>query len=101
MWQAAGNETLESAMKLIFRQLEVAFDMTLRTSDDTEHSIEIHERTLHALMNGDAEDIAVAMDEHMVYLETICESVVGRRRWRMTPDFLRPRARTLRGASGE
>jgi GntR family transcriptional regulator, transcriptional repressor for pyruvate dehydrogenase complex len=88
MWRAAANETLEGAMKLIYRQLDIALDMTIRTPPDTKLSIEIHERTLEALMRGGSEEIAEAMDEHMGYLEMICESVVGRRRLRSIPEFL-------------
>jgi DNA-binding FadR family transcriptional regulator len=90
MWRAARNEVLAAAMKGIFRELELGLDMTIRTPDDTSASIEIHERTIEALMRGDANDIAVAMDEHMAHLETISESVLGRRRIRSIPDFLQP-----------
>ena len=90
MWRAARNETLEAAMKVIFRQLEFGLDMSVRTPGDTTESIEIHERTLQALMRGNTKDIAAVMDEHMSYLETISESVLGRRRLRSIPDFLQP-----------
>ena len=88
MWRAAGNETLEATMRLIYRELEVGFDMTIRTPSDTTISIQLHERTLEALMRGDSEEIAEVMDEHLAYLEGICESVLGRRRIRAMPDFL-------------
>jgi DNA-binding FadR family transcriptional regulator len=88
MWRAAQNETLENAMKLIYNELDLALDMTVRTPDDTDRSIELHVQTLAALKRGDAAEIAEIMDEHMSYLEAICESVLGRRRVRTTPDFL-------------
>jgi GntR family transcriptional repressor for pyruvate dehydrogenase complex len=88
MWRAAQNETLENAMKLIYNELDLALDMTVRTPDDTERSIGLHVLTLAALKRGDAVEIAEIMDEHMSYLEAICESVLGRRRIRTTPDFL-------------
>ena len=91
MWRAAGNETLESAMKLIYRDLDVGFDMTIRTPSDTKSSIQLHERTLEALRRGDPDEIADVMDEHLAYLESICESVLGRRRVRGMPDFLESR----------
>jgi DNA-binding FadR family transcriptional regulator len=91
MWRAARNETLEAAMKVIFRQLELGLDMSVRTPHDTTESIKIHERTIEALMRGNSDDITVAMDEHMSYLETISESVLGRRRIRAVPEFLQPR----------
>jgi DNA-binding FadR family transcriptional regulator len=91
MWRAAANEPLEHAMKLIYRKLEIALDMTVRTPDDTVRSIEIHERTLTALMRGDPDEVDAVMDEHMSYLEEISESVLGRRRLRPLPEFLRLR----------
>jgi GntR family transcriptional regulator, transcriptional repressor for pyruvate dehydrogenase complex len=93
MWRAAGNQTLEAAIKLVYRRLAIAFDMTIRTPSDTGLSIELHERTLAALTRGDAVEIDEMMDEHLAYLEDICESVLGRRRVRDEPDFVRSRAR--------
>jgi GntR family transcriptional regulator, transcriptional repressor for pyruvate dehydrogenase complex len=89
MWRAAGNETLEAAIQLVYRRLNIAFDMTLRTPADTGASIELHERTLAALTRGDPTEIDQVMDEHLAYLEDICESVLGRRRVREEPEFLR------------
>jgi DNA-binding FadR family transcriptional regulator len=99
-WRAAQNETLEQAMKLIYAELEVALDMTVRTPSDTTRSIEIHERTLEALKRGEPGELADVMDEHMSYLETICEEVFGRRRVRATPDFLRSGQAVPDGAAG-
>jgi GntR family transcriptional repressor for pyruvate dehydrogenase complex len=93
MWRAAGNATLEAAIKLVYRELAIAFDMTVRTPSDTGLSIELHERTLTALTRGDPAEIDEVMDEHLAYLEDICESVLGRRRVREEPDFLKSRAR--------
>lgn len=99
MWRAADNETLEAMIKLVYRRLAVAFDMTVRNPTDTGASIDLHERTLEALMRGDAAEIAEAMDEHLAYLENICESVLGRRRVREVPDFLQSRAVAVGGGS--
>jgi GntR family transcriptional regulator, transcriptional repressor for pyruvate dehydrogenase complex len=89
MWRAAGNESLDAAIKVIFRQLGIALDMTILNPDDTGASIKLHERTLAALRGGDPTEIDAAMDEHLSFLEEICESVLGRRRLREHPDFLK------------
>jgi GntR family transcriptional regulator, transcriptional repressor for pyruvate dehydrogenase complex len=101
MWRAAGNGTLEAAIKLVYRHLEAGFDMTIRTPDDTAISIQLHERTLAALRRGNSAEIEAVMDEHLAYLEGICESVLGRRRIRTMPDFLSPRHPPLASASGD
>ncbi len=90
LWRAAGNESLEAAIKAVYRRMPIALDMTIRTPADTGTSIELHERTLAALTAGDPAAVDAAMDEHLAYLEDICESVLGRRRVREEPDFLRP-----------
>lgn len=92
MWAAAGNAMLERLMGTILGQLAVPLDMAMRTSADKAAAIEIHEHTLAALMRGDMGGIDTAMDEHMAYLEAICEDVFGRRRVRELPDFLRRQA---------
>jgi GntR family transcriptional repressor for pyruvate dehydrogenase complex len=97
IWRAAANQTLEGAMRLIYGDLEVGFDMTIRTPSDTTKSIQIHERTLEALKRGDPDEIDEVMDEHLSYLESICESVLGRRRVREMPPFLA--GKTAAGAS--
>jgi len=99
MWRGAANKTLEATIKLVYRRLAVAFDMTVRNPSDTGASIDLHERTLEALMRGDSTEIAEAMDEHLAYLEGICESVLGRRRVREAPDFLQSQAGAAQAAA--
>jgi DNA-binding FadR family transcriptional regulator len=96
--RATKNATVVSMMRTLLTQLEIARDMTLRmTSDEPKLAIAIHERTLAAIMSGDPEQIEVAMDEHLNFLERIWEEESGRSRLRKIPDFLLPHAeRTLR-----
>jgi GntR family transcriptional regulator, transcriptional repressor for pyruvate dehydrogenase complex len=89
MWQAAGNPTLEGLLKSLYRRLEVARDMAVRTEIDSRAAIEINERTLTALMRDDEDEVERVMDEHMSYLERICEDALGRKRIRLLPSFLR------------
>jgi GntR family transcriptional regulator, transcriptional repressor for pyruvate dehydrogenase complex len=96
MWRAAGNTTLENLMRILFRRLEVATDMILRTENDLSRAIELHTSTLAALKRGNATEIEVVMDEHLGWLEEFCETVLDRPRIREVPDFLLSR----RAASG-
>jgi GntR family transcriptional repressor for pyruvate dehydrogenase complex len=88
LWQAAGNRTLEDMLRRLFDQLEVVFDMGLRTTTDQTAAVGIHERTLAAVMRGDPEEVEIAMNEHMSHLEQIAEDAFGRKRIRPVPAFL-------------
>jgi DNA-binding FadR family transcriptional regulator len=85
------NATIVSLMRTLLRRLEIARDMALRGHRDPERAVEIHERTLRAIMSRDHEQIETAMDEHMSYLEDIWERESGRSRLREIPPFLLPR----------
>ncbi|TCJ20101.1 FadR family transcriptional regulator [Rubrobacter taiwanensis] len=91
MWRAAGNPHLERMMRDLGRELIPALEMAMRTTEDRAWAVEIHERTLAALMRGEMPGIEAVMDEHMSYLEIICEDALGRRRVREIPDFLKGR----------
>jgi len=96
MWRMARNAELETMLVTLIGKLAIALDMAMRTATDQTTAVAIHERTLEALMRGDMEEIDAVMDEHMSYLEQICEDVLGRRRLRDVPAFLR----AARGPSG-
>jgi GntR family transcriptional repressor for pyruvate dehydrogenase complex len=89
MWRAAGNPHLERMMTNLSKDLISALEMAMRTTEDRAWAVEIHERTLAALMRGDMSEIETVMDEHMSYLEIICEDALGRKRVREVPAFLR------------
>jgi len=89
MWRAARNDYLERTMVMIYQGLEVALDMSDRTPSDMNESLRLHEDTLAALVGADAGDVERAMDDHLSYLEGICEDVLGRPRHRRLPAFLR------------
>jgi DNA-binding FadR family transcriptional regulator len=69
MARAAGNPTVETLMRTLFRQLEIARDMAMHLPTVPEWTIGIHERTLEALRSGDQEDVAAVMNEHLGQLE--------------------------------
>ena len=93
MARATKNPTVVRMMRTLLKQLEIARDMALRhTPEEPSLAVEIHERTLAAIMSGDAQRIEVAMDEHLSFLERIWEEESGRARLRKVPDFLLPHA---------
>jgi GntR family transcriptional regulator, transcriptional repressor for pyruvate dehydrogenase complex len=71
--RAAGNPTVETLMRTLFRQLEIARDMAMHVPLVPEWTIGIHERTLAALRGGDPDEVAAVMDEHLGQLERTTE----------------------------
>ena len=67
--RAAGNATVETLMRMLFRQLEIARDMAMHVPLVPEWTIGIHERTLAALRSGEADEVEAVMDEHLGQLE--------------------------------
>jgi DNA-binding FadR family transcriptional regulator len=89
IWQASGNATLEGLMRSLWRRLEVARDMILRTASDTSVAIDLHKQTLAALRRGDPVGVEHEMDNHLGHLEELCEQAVNRPRIRPMPGFLK------------
>jgi GntR family transcriptional regulator, transcriptional repressor for pyruvate dehydrogenase complex len=71
--RAAGNPTVETLMRMLFRQLEIARDMAMHVPLVPEWTIGIHERTLAALRNGEPDEVEAVMDEHLGQLERTYE----------------------------
>lgn len=71
--RAAANPTVETLMRTLFRQLEIARDMAMHIPLVPEWTIDIHERTLAALRGGDPDEVASVMDEHLGQLERTTE----------------------------
>jgi len=71
--RAAGNPTVETLIRILFRQLEIARDMAMHVPLVPEWTIGIHERTLAALRSGEADEIEAVMDEHLGQLERTYE----------------------------
>jgi GntR family transcriptional regulator, transcriptional repressor for pyruvate dehydrogenase complex len=88
LWQAARNRQLETALVRLFREMSTAFDMAMRTAPDKAKAVAINRETLDAVVSGDLEAVAVAMDRHMTYLERIVEEALGRKRIRQEPPLL-------------
>jgi GntR family transcriptional repressor for pyruvate dehydrogenase complex len=72
--RAAGNPAVETLMRTLFRQLEIARDMAMHLPLVPEWTIDIHERTLDAIRAGDADEVAAVMDEHLGQLERTAAS---------------------------
>src|SRR3954466_7050495 len=97
--RASANPTVETLMRTLFRQLEIARDMAMHAPLVPEWTIDIHSRTLAAVRAADFELIETVMDEHLAQLEQIWERETGRGLVRPLPDFLQPvaeRSRALR-----
>ncbi len=73
--RASGNPTVETLMRLLFRQLEIARDMAMHVPAVPEWTIGIHERTLAAIEGDDAAELDAVMDEHLGQLERTWEQV--------------------------
>jgi len=71
--RAAGNPTVETLMRLLFRQLEIARDMAMHAPAVPEWTIDIHERTVAAVRSGDLARVDAVMDEHLGQLERTYE----------------------------
>jgi DNA-binding FadR family transcriptional regulator len=88
--RAAGNPTIESLMRVLFRQLEIARDMAMHLPLVPEWTIDVHERTLEAVRSGDLDEVEAVMDEHLNQLERTWEEETARALVRPLPDFLLP-----------
>jgi GntR family transcriptional regulator, transcriptional repressor for pyruvate dehydrogenase complex len=71
--RAAGNATVETLMRILLRQLEIARDMAMHVPLIPEWTIGIHERTLAALRSGEPGEVEAVMDEHLGQLERTYE----------------------------
>jgi GntR family transcriptional repressor for pyruvate dehydrogenase complex len=87
--RATHNATVVALMQTLFQRLEVAKRFAIEPGE-AERAIEIHERTLAALMGRDPGPIEVTMDEHLSILERAWERESGRALPRSVPAFLLP-----------
>ena len=65
--RAAGNPTLETLLRIVFRQLEILRDMAMHVPAVPGWIIDVHERTLEAVRTGVG--LEEVMDEHLGQLE--------------------------------
>jgi len=88
--RAAANPTVETLMRTLIRQLEIARDMAMHLPLVPEWTIGIHERTLDAVRSGDLGLVEDVMDEHLGQLEQTWEKETARALIRPLPEFLVP-----------
>ncbi len=86
--RATHNKTIAELVKMLLHNLEIARDMAMRGPHEPEWTIDIHERTLRAILGGDPENIETVMGEHLSLLERLWEQETGRPRLRRPPPFL-------------
>ncbi|GAA3687976.1 FadR/GntR family transcriptional regulator [Streptomyces iranensis] len=92
MWRAAGNPSLERMMKGLETEIAPIHELMLRTPEDYEAGVELHEATLAAMMRGDPEEIEREMVRHLTHFEMIVEDSLQRTPRRRLPSFLMPLA---------
>ncbi len=90
--RSTGNDVLVGLVRSVYRDLEIARDMTMHRETVPEWSLDIHERTLSAVRSGDLERVDIVMDEHLGQIERTWEQETGTPLVRPTPDFLVRRA---------
>lgn len=83
------NATVVALMHTLFERLEVAKRFAIEPGE-AERAIDIHERTLSALMSRDLDAIERVMDAHLSILERAWERESGRALPRTVPEFLLP-----------
>src|SRR3954453_1209299 len=86
--RASGNPTVETLMRALFRQLEIARDMAMHAPLVPEWTIGIHERTGAAVRGGDLGKVETVMGEHLGQLERTWETENARPLVRPLPQFL-------------
>jgi DNA-binding FadR family transcriptional regulator len=77
MAHATGNPRLARIMRALIRDLEIARDMAMHVPLVADWTIDIHERTLAAVRNGDRAMIEDVMDEHLGRMEDTWAAEVG------------------------
>jgi GntR family transcriptional regulator, transcriptional repressor for pyruvate dehydrogenase complex len=87
--RATHNATVVALMHTLFERLEVAKRFAIEPGE-AERAIDIHERTLAALMSRNLDSIERVMDAHLSILERAWERESGRALPRKVPEFLLP-----------
>jgi DNA-binding FadR family transcriptional regulator len=87
--RATHNATVVALMQTLFQRLDIAKRFAIEPGE-AQRAIEIHERTLAALMGRDPDAIDLVMHEHLAILERAWEHESGRALPRRVPAFLLP-----------
>jgi DNA-binding FadR family transcriptional regulator len=88
--RATQNESLVKVMRLLLGGLWIVRQSAMHTTGDFQTAIDIHERTLRAIMSRSPQEVEPAMNEHLDFLETHWREETGRASVRQIPDFLLP-----------
>jgi GntR family transcriptional repressor for pyruvate dehydrogenase complex len=87
--RATHNATVVALMQTLFQRLEVAKRFAIEPGE-AERAIDVHDRTLAAIMSRDLDAIERVMDEHLSILERAWAGESGRALPRKVPEFLLP-----------
>jgi DNA-binding FadR family transcriptional regulator len=85
--EAAHNRTVMLMMHALYERLELTRHPTIQP-DEGAHTLDVHERTLSALMSRDPEAVERMMDEHLSVMEDAWERETGGSFKRAVPEFL-------------
>ncbi len=88
MGRATHNGSILTHTRLLQRELRVLRDISMTESFDPDESLDVHRRTLAAIVGGDHDAIEAVMDEHLSLLECAFTAAGGRLRARRPPQFL-------------
>ncbi|MGG5259693.1 FadR/GntR family transcriptional regulator [Phycicoccus avicenniae] len=86
--RATHNSSILAHTRLLQRELRILRDISMTESYDPEQSLDVHRRTLAAIVEGDHDTIEIVMDEHLSLLEDTFTAAGGRLRARRPPTFL-------------
>lgn len=77
---ATHNSTVRLQMETFMQELDIARHVvSIDSEQEAQETIEIHERTLAALISRDPQRVTRTMDEHLSMMEEVWERTTGRR----------------------
>ena len=85
--EATHNRTVMLMMHTLYERLELTRHPTVQP-DEATRTLDVHERTLAALMSRNPETVEQVMDEHLAVMEEAWERETGRSFRRIVPQFL-------------
>jgi GntR family transcriptional repressor for pyruvate dehydrogenase complex len=83
---ACHNETLQESMRVLARRLAPIRDAYGGGVDNDRKTLDVHERQIAAMRDGDEELLRAILDEHLRLLEEPFAAAIGRR-WRTLFDY--------------